>query len=763
MKNKKKLYLLVAGISAAVCLILFISSKIYFSVWYEEKKMQKFITGFFKENLDKAVKFEDSYINSFGDIVLSNFNLSMTSDFNDNISLVKSREAVLRLDFIELFKGKPVLKGIDFIESDVSVLKRYGKSYLDSFEQVIALKRKGSEIENIDLDNFVISFKKSSLYYNEIFKEKKLIVECNNISSKIRIKSEEIHYSVEGDIKPYKSKKIKESHFNLTGTVNLEEKGANNSRYWVNLENFDLSYLNDYIKEYELGTFSLLGGLSSAMEIQSNREGDMLVSGGIETNNLSMLSRIPVQYNLISNGNVNIEIDGSINVSGSRYSLKKLKIFDDIFQLVCSGEYNKNDKEEKLAFRFKTNTIQLADLSTYITPVQDMSYGGTLALNGDIDFDLKKGLAPKMALNAVLDNFYLNGYEKGVKKEVLRGGSVKLTAKGNTIDMEIQARPPESDFSIRSKTKIAQWVPLKSQTTVDIDSKKIKAGILFYIARGAVQNLFDSALADRRAGYEELFFLKRPEAQYLINNDLNLSITAKKVCFENKAALTDLKARLEMQEGDFSLREFSLHGYNATYMVQLLGYFNRDYPYFLFSGSINGFDIGSFLQDYNPGLSPDKKLEGTGAMEFDYKLNAYRLGHIFQNSQGNLSMYAGFTQGELNNSMLQRRVGKFLRENGHTAVDMTKVNVSNFSISFAQMGEHFYIRNFGIRSDRINYNSYGKYFFDKGLDMRIFTSFTDDGGRIVSLPLQVKGGLLSPELAIAKKRDSKKILLFNIN
>jgi hypothetical protein len=48
--------------------------------------------------------FDDVQITPLGNIIIANFNLSATGDFNDNISIVKASKAVFHLDFFKLLK-----------------------------------------------------------------------------------------------------------------------------------------------------------------------------------------------------------------------------------------------------------------------------------------------------------------------------------------------------------------------------------------------------------------------------------------------------------------------------------------------------------------------------------------------------------------------------------------------------------------------------------------------------------------------------------
>src|SRR4030042_5438390 len=98
MRFKKK-YAAVALIAFVAIINILATLRLLFAVAYPDRVLREVITEYFKTNLNKAVKFEDQYIDYSGNIIISDFNISITSDFNDNVSLVKSKKAVVNLGF----------------------------------------------------------------------------------------------------------------------------------------------------------------------------------------------------------------------------------------------------------------------------------------------------------------------------------------------------------------------------------------------------------------------------------------------------------------------------------------------------------------------------------------------------------------------------------------------------------------------------------------------------------------------------------------
>jgi hypothetical protein len=94
---KKPYALAMLSICAGVLLLL-IAFKIFMVIRIPEKQLKSSIEAFFKENFNKAVDFEDVSLSMAGKAVISNLNVSISSDFNDNISLIKREKAVIKFD-----------------------------------------------------------------------------------------------------------------------------------------------------------------------------------------------------------------------------------------------------------------------------------------------------------------------------------------------------------------------------------------------------------------------------------------------------------------------------------------------------------------------------------------------------------------------------------------------------------------------------------------------------------------------------------------
>jgi hypothetical protein len=135
----KKPIILIPSLFITILIITMIIFKIYIKYTFPEKDLKNFISQFIMENFNKAIKFDDIYVNLMGNLILTNLNISNSNDFNDNISFIKSEDAKIKLSMGSLFNNKIKVKGINFDNSEITIYKKFSKNYLDSFKEIFSL------------------------------------------------------------------------------------------------------------------------------------------------------------------------------------------------------------------------------------------------------------------------------------------------------------------------------------------------------------------------------------------------------------------------------------------------------------------------------------------------------------------------------------------------------------------------------------------------------------------------------------------------
>lgn len=732
---------------AAIVLFVIINSmatlRLLFSVVYPERILKEVVSDYFKNNLNKAVKFEDIYIDYDGTVVISDFNVSITGDFNDNISLIKSDRAVVNLRFFRLFTGDISVEGIDFYNSEITFIKKYGRTHLDSFLMVFDPDTFIKKTQK-NYTDFYIDFHKARLFYRESLRSKQITLELYKIDAEMNIDSENFSYGVTGRIKPYQSDVIRNGDFNCRGAVQVRSYDAYSHRVVIN--NFDLSFLNEHILDYKLADIALKGAFSVDALIRKKKDLVQL-TGQAETGSLTVVS-LDKKFNLLSNENCNLHLDMTVNTAFNRYSVKQVKVSDDVISLDATGTYVQNLKEEALSVKFKTNSIDLEELSQNLTPLKDIEYGGTLQFGGDIDLDFKHARASVMKVRAALDGFTMSRNDKGTIVPLIDESAVKLSLDDKSINIDISARPLQSDLTVKSRTAVTAWIPFKSDTTVTLSSKKMNLENLKHAAVYLADRAYASAYEDKRSAIETIPFLQRPLGKFLNYNTIALNGILDTVFYGKKSRFSEVALEAQLNRGALLVNEFKADGYNAKYRLSFQGYFNSDQPYVKLEGKIEDFDLESFYAD--SGLKGTLS-GGKARTEFSYEVSAARIGDILDNAKGHFNVYVG--KGEIKNTPAQHSILKFLHKNGHDADSISAITFEDVTMSISEQGENFWFSNFGVRGDTLMFSAIGDYIYEGGINSNFGITIRKDAA-VLNIPIRLSGPVLAPCIEVTGKKNS---------
>ena len=180
-----------------------------------------------------------------------------------------------------------------------------------------------------------------------------------------------------------------------------------------------------------------------------------------------------------------------------------------------------------------------------------------------------------------LKNFNLNWFTKGIKKNVISNCNLNLISKNKNINIYGSTGSSRSDVKFTGSTQIKNWVPLKSGTEINLESKTIEGDLIFYLTRRLINSFFISAYKDDKKGYELIHFLQTPVSKKLIDNNITINYSAENILFGENANLKKLVLNSEMIKSNIRIKKFSLMGYDATYFMEFHGRFNSDYPFFI--------------------------------------------------------------------------------------------------------------------------------------------------------------------------------------
>lgn len=743
MKFKKKH----AGIAIIVLFVIVNSMatlRLLFSVVFPERILKEVVTDYFKNNLNKAVKFEDIYLDYDGTIIISDFDVSITSDFNDNISLIKSDKAVINLRFFRLFTGAIIVEGLDFHNSEITFIKKYGRSHVDSFLLVFDPDNFIKKTQKT-YEHFYIDFHRAKLFYRESLRAKQITMELYKVDAEMNFDKNYFSYSVSGRIKPYQSDVIRKGTFDCRGSMNIRNYESYSHR--LEIDNFDLTYLNEHILDYKLADVALKGGISTNLNFIKKKDA-LYLKGTVETGSLSIFS-LQNKFNIISNENLNIRIDLAVNSALNSYKLKSFKLSDDVIDIEASGKYVRNKKEDALELKFKSNKIDLGDLSQYLTPLKDIEYDGTLQCTGDISLDFKNNKSGGMKASALLEGFTMSQNKKGTMIPIIDESKATIAMDDKSITIDINAKPLHSDLSVKGQTVVSGWIPFKSETTITARSKKMNLENLKHAAVYCADRVYSSAYEDKRNALEALPFLQRPLGRFMNLNTIDLKCDFDTVFYGKKSRFRNVSAEAQLARGSVLVNDFQADGYDAKYRLSFQGYFNSDQPYVKIEGKIDDFDLGSFYAD--SGLTGS--LIGKARTDFSYEVSFARIGDILDNAKGHFNIYVG--KGEMKNTPLQQGLIKFLHKNGYDPGRLSDISFEDMTVSISEQGENFWFSNFGIRGDTMMFNAVGDYIYEGGINSNFTITIRKDSSTL-AVPVRLSGPALAPCLDATGRKTSQR-------
>jgi hypothetical protein len=741
----KKLHIISGLVVGIVIIFNFLFTlRLFFTVAFPEREVREAVTEFFKNNLNKAVKCNEVFIDYNGNIILSDFDVSIASDFNDNISLIKCKRGVINLDFFDLIRGRIIIKGLEFYNTEITFPKKYGKSHIESLYQIVDLSKFIKKVRDT-YNHLYIDFKSTSLNYRESLRNAQVSIGLYGINAKINIEKNSIAYYADGYIKRLKTESIHNGSFNCRG--NYYARKADSSRAHIRIENFDLTYLNDYMADYKLGEISVSGGLSCDLEYGASGGGQSL-KGRVETNSLTVAD-LANKFNVVSNENLNADIDIRRDTVLNRYTVPRLDLNDDVCSIAASGEYVNNKTEKKITVRYRTNIIDLSDLSQVLTPFYNIRYAGTLESSGTFNLDFKNNRAAGTKIGLTIHKFTLVHNEKGNDTAIIDESNMRAEVTESEIRISAALKPLDSDITMKSATRVTSWSPFKSDTSITLGSGKLNIRVLTNSVVYTLNRIFTIAYNSRKTRHISVPFLQSPAGEFLNNNRMELSVKFDRIFAGRAKKFSNLAFYLLLNRGVVLLDNFSLQGCDAAYRLSAQAYLKSDQPYIKLEGGVHNLDCGELFR----GTNSSGFISGTADIDFRYELSAGTPSDILENSRGSLGFR--IVNGVLKNTIFQNRMRQFLRKNGYPYDSIGTINFDSITLSVSQTGEKFWLSNFSFQGDSISWYGGGEYTYAGGLNGRVGLTVKgkDSSARI---PVQAFGPLLSPCIDVSDKKESQK-------
>ncbi len=737
--KKKFIYPLIA--LAVLPVMAFAGLRILIRVSYSENDIKVKVTDFFKKEMRKAVKFESLSVGLLGDVTVRHFNMSMTNDFNDNLSLVKSEKVRIDLRILPMLSGKFSIRGIDFHNADILLYKRYGMTYREFADQFGVFRKfaeKNGGNNGGPSNSLRVRFIESRLQYKEMFKEKKTEVSAGDVEAAIQLDSGNLVFKVFGTVVPSGDRSGKNGLFLATGEGRLDNSKI---RSTVVLEGVDLTLANNFIEEYGLTDLELRGYGDMRAEYSSSA-GSGWFRGKIEADSVELSNRRPGKYTVLMNDNIDIELDAEFDANGL-FRIRKARIFDDCVDVALAGEFK---GDELFALRYMTNEIDLEKLTTYFTPVKDYTLAGTFHSEGAIRFSRAAGKVEKSDISVSLQNMALYRHVKGVKIREVGEGFFSFASGGGRISISCAGTIGATDLQLAVKSHIGKWFPLQSDSYISMNSSTADALSALRALGIAVDSLYEAAYDDQRKGYDQEFFLQSAAGKLLNSNNAQFHGTVRRVMLGDGLGLDDLYLSLSLENGSLTSRDFGLRGHGAEYSFNILGNLRTEQPYLKVSADVRGFRID------DPPLPKQRKglYRGVISGGLEYELSFYRLSHIIENSKGRFSLQ--ISDGGIRGSKILRDLKEYLGTRGYAFPDRGIV-LDKVDLNMALLADNYYITGSTVQSVDINAAVYGKYTVSDGFDVTAQTMLKDGEGVMKQVPMHISGPLARPCLRLKQGKE----------
>ena len=741
--NQNKKIIISLGIIFSIILLSLSALKISVNILYPGNVLSNSLKKSFKDIFGKAVKFDAFYFQFNGNIKLINFYLSNTNDFNDNINLIKCDEVTIDTNLFDLIRKKISFSGIYMIEPEITIVKNYGKSYYETFIEDIISGINREKIKQFITDGFRFDLIDSKLSLREIFKNSKTNIEIFDADFKIKYKTDSIKFRSFGYIQDRIRDSWFKSSYKFIGEMDLEK---NFSETDVELKNFDINHLNNLINENATNKLFISGALSGEVKLTSDND-NIKSKGGINISSLNLFCyENENPYPFFKNESVDTEFVFTLSKKFDKVTIEKLEIDDGKLKISSGFEYIKDDY---FSLHFKSKKLNLSDLSDSVYLFRNCIYEGDMLINGKCKYNLKEETPEDLALDLQINNFNIFPSNKSVHDYTnIKNCNIYMSADKERIDIKTSFKTGNSDIDIFYKSQISSWKPVKSSNSVEIKSRQLEFNLLKEIFTGSLKKVYNLAYVDMFQNFDEhRNFLKEPEGIFINDNDISLKLTAEKIMLSNKAYLNNLNINLSLIKGSIKTTNFTLDGYDGKYNFYLYSNMHQEYPYFKFDAGVTELNLNRISDDSGLAYSFGGKM----TLEMNLEINAYRIGQVIENGKAGINFE--IKDGYFTNTAIQNKINDFLSEKGLKNVPGNRIDFSNFSLSFLQSANKFYVKNFKMTGPNLNFTSYGTYSDEDGLKVPLNLNIITDN-IIEKAPLYIEGKIEAPCIKFQSKTKS---------
>ncbi len=716
------------------------------------ERIESAVSGIIRDNLGRAVSFDKLSVDSSMNIVAVNLSISNSSDFNDNIKFVYAEKAEFELSLLSLIRNRIRLKGVVFSNAEVNLVKPYGKNHVEALGRLFSLGRNIEIVKKQLEKGFYVRFEETRLLYTEFFRDSRREIKIHDINGDFEYRKSKIEYSVAGKTAPCETSEITDGYFSSRGSFQFRKDGVASSVEF-SCQSVDVSYANEYFREKSGRGIKLTGGLNADISA-SGKQGKYKIDGGLRTGNWNIFSEDDPHHRMISNANINTEINLEIDSEKKVIVIHKLKAYDDVNSLSFSAKVGGFPDVAALAVKVESaKGIDLSEISQVFTPFPNITFSGGMEFSGGFECDLAEGKIIKSNFRADAKKVKAVEYTNGKKRELLRSSNFSLRSADDILMASAEIHSDKADLTILLESKINSLKPLKSVTSVEVKGDNISLPFIAGATAASYDRMFKLSHYYRDRGYDDTPFLKKTVSNYFIYNDISANVDLKRMNVAGGASLSGISAELRLEKGVFSLREFSASGFNGEYYLEASAYANSNYPSWSVRGGVKGMDIGEFSRQAATGYS----LNGTMDLDFDFSLNAYRLAQFVENTTASINL--NVRDGSFSATPVQLAFQQLAEDEEFPVGIFKNTACRHLSLSLKQMGDTVSVNGPSISGD-VDVSGYGRYTYHSGLNSQINIAARDEAGKLWTLPVLVKGSFLKPVISRKNGKSDKEYALF---
>jgi hypothetical protein len=740
---KKILWVLVPLVAVYASVTVIINIK------FPEAVIKEKVNEYFKNNINKAVKFDSIDVSPFSKLVINNFKISNGNDFNDNLPLISCKKFTIDFSLFSVFSGKPSITAFRFDNPDINFIKPYGKNYGESVYRSFTDVTHDIFVRIIK-DGRILEIENGKITYKEMFPEEEQTFVVDKLNITLTGGDREGSFNCDGRIKNNKTNTAGYGAFQFEGRFEVDANGnLVYSSTSVNFDSIDLSYINPYLKNIFTKSINAYGQITGNVEIKSFY-GTVINQTALKLENVKITGEnAKVLYvndkNFSAAFQINRDSYGAVSmmIKATPESLPEINVSVRRF----SG--TKNDVNN-LLLCFDMPQSSISQYNKIITPIPGFTFLGKINAYAKIMCDIRSG-----RVYDVISDLKLKDAEVRVKKTgVLPFEKITLNldskvTNNNSVNCHIYGNADSTDFSFAVISFIKNWNPLFSDNTVTYESDVTDFKHLYFVFNRIKSDLSRRAYDDLSKGYKEINFRERNYGKFINNNNFDIGLKIGLLKLEGNAACKGLNARVILLDGSLKSQPLLLRGYNAVYNFSIESFLKSDFPKLTCSLEIKNFDFAGYHKDTG------REGELTDAV-FNYKeeveLTGHSPGHIIEN--GHFTRSFTLTAKKADKTLFQSQSNDVCKAN-NLDLDAASLENVNIAYDFGFNNGIARLRSLNFSSNKISFSVAGNYDYKKGYDLPFNVSFRDAGGKPYNEKFVLTGFNKNDGLLMAPSSNNK--------